>query len=77
MKYTGYYYDDSRVQTPGIDTNDLYVNGKFVSMISCCRSANTISELEPSDTERLVLIVPDNINAEILNHNPCPEEYDI
>ena len=75
MKYTAYYYDTSKVQCHGLDTNDLYVNGKWVSMISCCRSADTLSELEPqSETEILILVVPAGATIEIVNHNPCPEE---
>ena len=73
--FTAYYYDHTREQFPGIDSNELYVNGKFVSMITKSHTANRLIELEPStETEEIVLIVSDTSNIDIVNHNPCPDD---
>lgn len=45
--YTAYYYDPSRDLAPGIDSNGLYVNGKFVHMITSVNRSSDLSRLIP------------------------------
>ena len=75
-RYTGYFYDPARDLAPGFDSNELSINGKFVSMITEVRSSCSLEKLKPqTETEEVILIVPDNTNINILNFNPCPEEF--
>lgn len=74
-RFTAYYYDPAKEQFPGVDSNELSVNGKFLSMITEVRSGRTIEDLAPrTKTEEIVLIVPDDTDLDIFNFNPCPEE---
>ena len=45
--YTAYYYDSAKEQFPGIDSNELSVCGKFISMITEVRSSEDLSDLAP------------------------------
>lgn len=75
QRFTAYYYDSAKEQAPGIDSNELSVNGKFLSMITEVRSSHVLEDLAPrTKTEEIVLIVPDDTDLDIFNFNPCPEE---
>ena len=72
--YTAYYYDNDKEQSPGFDSNELYINGKFESMITSVRRSENLADLAPkTETEEIVLIVSDYTTLDIINHNPCPE----
>ena len=78
-QYTAFYYDPSQDGSPW-DTNELIVKGKHVCNITECRTADKLEELEPPEnrpTMQLVMIVKtkDMDRYEIVNHNPCPEEF--
>ena len=75
--YTAYYYDSTKEQFPGFDSNELSVCGKFVSMITEVRSSKNLSDLAPrTKTEQIILIVSEDtpFTLTIDNFNPCPEE---
>lgn len=79
-RYTAFYYDPSQDGSPW-DTNELIVKGKYVCNITECRTANTLAELEPPKsrpTMQLIMVVKteDMDRYGIVNHNPCPEEFD-
>ena len=75
--YIAYYFDHERTGFSGIDCNELYVNGKFVSLITSVRSSSKLKDLEPrTDTEEIVLIISGNeFPIQIENRNPCPDEF--
>lgn len=78
-KYTAFYYDPQQDTSPW-DTNELIIKGKYVCNITECRTADRLEELEPPEnrpTMQLVMIVKteDMDRYEIVNHNPCPEEF--
>ena len=77
--YTAYYYDPTRDQFPGFDSNELSVCGKFVSMITEVRSSKDLSDLAPrTKTEQIILIVSEDCPSTLTidNFNPCPEELE-
>lgn len=79
-RYTAFYYDPSQDGSPW-DTNELIVKGKYVCSITECRTANTLAELEPPKsrpTMQLIMVVKteDMDLYGIVNHNPCPEDFD-
>lgn len=66
QRFTAYYYDPAKEQTPGIDSNELSVNGEFLSMITEVRSNQVLEDLVPrTKTEEIVLIVPDDTDLDI------------
>lgn len=76
--YTAYYYDPAKEQFPGIDSNELSVCGKFISMITEVRSSEDLSDLAPkTKTEEVILIVSEDCPSTLTidNFNPCPEEF--
>lgn len=78
--YTAYYYDSRKEQFPGFDSNELYIEGQFVGMITEVRSAEDIRELvdDPEYARYCILIIDEKSckNISINNFNPCPEEMD-
>lgn len=76
--YIAYYYDNTKEQFPGVDSNELTVNGKFVGMITSCRTSHDLKDLQPeSETEELILLLPvDSKEIDIVNFNPCPDDPD-
>lgn len=66
QRFTAYYYDPAKEQDPGIDSNELSVNGEFLSMITEVRSNQVLEDLVPrTKTEEIVLIVPDDTDLDI------------
>lgn len=66
QRFTAYYYDPAKEQAPGIDSNELSVNGKFLSIITEVRSNQVLEDLVPrTKTEEIVLIVPDDTDLDI------------
>ena len=77
--YTAYYYDSVKEQFPGIDSNELSICGKFVSMITEVRTSKNLSDLAPrTKTEQIILIVSEDCPSTLTidNFNPCPEELE-
>lgn len=76
IKYIAYYYDAANdMGFPG-DTNELSVNGKFVSNITLVRISKDLSELMPkTETEKLILITPIETKLDVENFNPYPEDF--
>ena len=65
------------INSPGFDSNELSVCGKFVSMITEVRSSKDLSDLAPrTKTEQIILIVGEDTPSTLTidNFNPCPEE---
>ena len=74
-KYIAYYYDNTKDNYPD-DTNELSVNGKFLSAITHVRTSNNLAELQPrNETEEIVLLVPQDSNLAIDNFNPFIESF--
>lgn len=75
IRYTAYYYDDSKNQMSGIDTNELYFNGKYIGEITEVRSSFNLDDLMPkTELEKIILITTPETEMYIKNINPCPEE---
>lgn len=75
IRYEAYYYNPERDQFPGVDSNELSVNGKYIGNITSVRSGYTVKELAPTENDgELILLVPQDNNLGIVNFNPCPDE---
>lgn len=76
--YIAYYYNPEKEQFPGFDSNELYIEDKFLSMITEVRTAKDIRELvkDPEYAKYCILIIDEYAfkNVNIRNFNPCPEE---
>ena len=76
--YTAYYYDPTRDSGVEGDTNELSMNGVYISNFTHVRSSENIEDLAPqNENEHLLIIVLSDTTIDIENHNPCPDfSYD-
>lgn len=74
--YTAYYYDPNKDQGFPGDCNELWVDNRFLSFITECRTSSDIEDLiaTPALKKHLILIANKNVGAQIINRNPNPDE---